>query len=264
MLSAVLILISLGNPAPLPPWAQGDWNGVDTMYRRVLTDVEPYYGRDGFIDVDEVGKQWEYHYDQYVGQQGNSIKLMRLLAWTLVAMSDGYNGFFNTQERRMKKQRLVNLLALWQRPVNSFTFVRTFAMVQFICTSPDAYLESRLMEKLYYHDRSDTELELFYAVWCAFNQEVIPSELNYLEILERQEKVEFRNKARKFEIATCYSFSGYIFESESFLRKAWLLRDQWLASLPKDHAGNTQDLKKKLAESKAFDQKSIKRWKDGG
>lgn len=164
----------------------------------------------------------------------------------------------------MKKQRLVNLLALWQRPVNSFTFVRTFAMVQFICTSPDAYLESRLMEKLYYHDRSDTELELFYAVWCAFNQEVIPSELNYLEILERQEKVEFRNKARKFEIATCYSFSGYIFESESFLRKAWLLRDQWLASLPKDHAGNTQDLKKKLAESKAFDQKSIKRWKDGG
>ncbi len=263
MLSALLLLNSLQKPAKLPPWAQGNWNGKDALYRQILDDVKPYYGKDGFIDVDEVRKKWDYHYDQYVGQQGNSVKLMRLLAWTLVAMSDAYSDFFNTQERRIKKQRLVNKLELWQEPIDSFAFVRTFAMVQFICTSPDAYLESRLMEKLYIYDRSDTELELFYAVWCAFNQEVIPNELTYRRILERQEKVAFRNKARKFTIATCYSFAGYIFKSESFLRNAWRLRDEWLASLPKGHAGNTQDLKKKFAEGKAFNQKVIERWKDG-
>lgn len=255
--------IALPSQADLPSWAKGDWNGKDKTYRNILNEVRPYFGKYGFIDAKVVADKWKYHWLQYQRDQSNSLKLMRILAWTEVALSDN-NIFADAKLAKMKREFLATY-QFWSKPIDSFAFVRTYAMVQFMTSSPDAFVDNRLIEKLYIHDRKDTELELVYIIWCSMNPEVAPNKLTLVKLLEKQEKLEFRKYGRLKLIELGYfSISGYEGRSPELLEKTIVLSNKRLSVLPRNHPDNTREFRQKVKESNEWTKKTIKWWKEEG
>jgi hypothetical protein len=246
----------------LPAWASGDWKKEDKRYVQILSDVKPYFGEDGFIDVPLVRAKLKSALQKYESNQGDPQDLMRALAWMQVALSDG--NVFATEEMATLKRRFAAYLRYWIQSINSYSFVRTYAIVYYYLTSPETFVQNRLLEKLYAYNQNDAELELCYITWCAFNHEVAPNKLTLQKLLEKQEKMEFRQNARKRALAMCYSFlAGYEKKSPEFLEKSISLMNVWVSLLPKDHFENTKEFRTQLATSEKEKKKIIDRWRSG-
>ena len=246
--------------AELPPWAKSEWSKQDQTYRQILYDVQPYYNGIGFTDSEIVSKKVKYYFQDYKSNQSDSIKLMRALAWFEVALSDG-NNFASEEMKRMKREFNV-LLRLWTRPVNSFSFVRTFAIVEYIMTSPDTYVDSKLIEKLYAKDQSDVFLETVYLVWCSSNQSVSPNRLTLEKLLEKQLKITYRIGPRRQLIAMCYLLiSTFETRSPRLLMRNIAVMQDYVNSLPEGHSNNTQEFRKRVSEGIEFKKRTAERWR---
>ena len=259
--AALTTLLTLNQqPAPLQQWARGEWSRQDKAYSQILDEVRPFYGKDGFIDEDVVEKKYEYHVNQYLQDKGNSLKLMRALAWHELTYSD-YN-FARTESRALVQRKFIQSMRLWSRPVDSFSFVRTMAICTYLTTSPDMFSENRLLEKLYAKDQSDTELELFYIVWLSMNPDLSPSRLTIERLLQKQEKVEFRKGARLFTLSMCYSFmSSHETPSMRLMEKSFQLKLKYLDALPPGHLNNTADFRAKVFDNIRETRKQLAHWK---
>ncbi|MCA0360282.1 MAG: hypothetical protein LCH41_04440 [Armatimonadetes bacterium] len=265
VISAILLLGQVARSpvrAPLQQWARGEWSRQDKAYSQILDEVRPFYGKDGFIDEDVVEKKYEYHVNQYLQDKGNSLKLMRALAWHELTYSD-YN-FARTESRALIQRKFIQSMRLWSRPVDSFSFVRTMAICTYLTTSPDMFVENRLLEKLYAKDPSDTELELIYIVWLCMNQEVSPSRLPIERLLQKQEKIEFRKGTRLFTLSMCYNFASFHAPpSRRLMEKGFQLKLDYLAALPPGHINNnTADYRAKVFDSIREKRKQTAHWKD--
>lgn len=246
-----------------PTFARGDWRKDPAQYSRMLEDIRPYYGERGFISVPVVRQKLRDSILIYNGDEGNPLKALKALTWVEVAYSDG-NVFDGDKELAQLKREFIVRMQYWLKPVDSFTFVRTLAVVLFYAQSPDLFVENRLLEKLYVYRQTDTELELAYLIWSAMNSEVTPNKFTLQKSLEKQERLHFRKDARKRSLALCYSFSA-AFEKKSpeFLEKSIELMNQWYASLPEGHFDKTKEMRITIKENALEKQKIADRWRRG-
>lgn len=241
-------------------WARGEWSRQDKAYSQILDEVRPFYGKDGFIDKDLVAQKYRYHAEAFAQDRGNSLKLMRALAWHELACSD--SDIFDEAATDRSRKKFLQAMRLWSRPVDSFSFVRTMAICTYLTTSPDMFSDNRLLEKLYAKDQSDTELELIYIVWLSMNPDVSPSRLTIEKLLEKQEKLEFRKGARLFTLSMCYSFmSSHETPSRRLLEKSYQLKLNYLSALPAGHVNNTAEYRAKVFESMREERKQTAHWK---
>jgi len=248
-------------PAALQDWASGEWSRQDKAYSQILDEVRPFYGKNGFINEEVVSKKYIYHVGAYLEDRNNSILFMRALAWHEVALSDGR--LSRRPDVKLLRSDFIHAMRMWSHPVNSFSFVRTMAICYLHSTSPDMFVDNRLIEKLYIKDPTDTELELAYLIWVSMNSEVAPNRLTIVKLLEKQERLQFRAGARLRALSMCYLFvSSKEPQSRLLVEKSISLMDKYLTLLPTNHYSNTPEYRKSVSDSKKELRRVAAKWKD--
>lgn len=249
-------------PAQYPVPASGNWKKEISAYPKILAEVRPYFGKDGFINVPEVRKKLVYHVNGYKRNAGDPIYLMRAMAWMEVALSDG--NVFDDPACRAAKNSLRSTLFAWGKSIDSFAFIRTYAIIHYLMTSPDTFTENRLLEKLYAYNQRDSDLELIYLVWCLSNNVSVPNRLTLKRILEKQEKLEFRHGPRLRALSMCYFFFSTVDgKHPDDLETSIRLTNEYYRLLPIGHANRTPNFKESLEESNRINQETADRWRRG-
>lgn len=243
----------------LQTWARSEWSQQDRVYSSILDEVRPFYGKDGFIDEKLVAQKYEFHVNNFLRDKTNSLLFMRALAWHEIALSDG--NIFRFERIKPIRTQFVSAMRMWSEPVNSFAFVRTMAICYLFSTSPDMFVENKLIEKLYAKKQSDTELELTYAVWASMNSRMAPNRLTIEKILEKQEQLSFRKGARLQAIATCYLYtSTWNPPSKRLLEKFIETKALYIKQLPNGHANDSKQFRDSFAKDSAELRKMARDW----
>ena len=263
-LLCLAFLLSSGSAEPnlLPQWARGEWSRQDKAYSQILDEVRPFCGKDGFIDEELVGQKCKYHIRTFLADSNSNLNLMRALAWHELSMSDGQ--LSRDKELSALRQRFIDIITRWPRPIDSYSFVRTMAICILRSRAHDSFLGNRLIEKLYAANPGDTELELHYILWASMNPSVAPNRLTLVKLLEKQEKLAFRKGARLLFLSMAYRYVAVMETplSKPLTEKSIKLMFDHINALPKGHALNTPEYRKKAEKDAQGLRAYMKNWKD--
>lgn len=244
-----------------PSWLGDKWKVRDESYERVLQEVRPFYTANGFIAEETVRQKYVMHVKNFLRRRDDSLLLMRALAWHELALSDG--NIFKHSDAKLLKEQFVDALRLHKSPVQSFAQARTLAICLYYSTAPDTFANSRLLEKLYAYDRSDTELELAYLTWACLNLTNAPNQLTLERLLQKQEKLEFRRGGRRDSLSFCYTYlSFHSPKSKRLLEKGLQLKRQYFESLPSGHSDNTEEFRQQMIALEKNLRSLSKNWSD--
>lgn len=245
----------------MPIWLGKSWNKRSPSHSQVLQEVRSYYQGDGFLNEEVVRERYKLSVDRFLKNPKDSHSLITALAWHELALSDG--NIFDDSQARTMRQKFVDVLRSWQSPVTSFEEARTLAICLYYSSAPDTFTKNRLLEKLYTHDKSDTELELAYLTWACLNQNVAPSQLTLERLLQKQEKLEFRRGGRSDSLSFCYSYlSFHSPKSKRLLEKGLQLKRQYFESLPSGHSDNTEEFRQQMIALEKNLRSLSKNWSD--
>ncbi|MCA0360281.1 MAG: hypothetical protein LCH41_04435 [Armatimonadetes bacterium] len=254
-LISLALVLSSGSHHPdlLPQWARGEWSRQDKAYSQILDDVRPFYGKDGFIDERACADKFIFHSNAFLNDPIDSILFMRALAWYEILLSDGNVGRISGMGPQLRKFR--NAMRSWTKPVDSFHFTRTLAICIYRTSGHDTFAGNKLIEKLYAKNQADTELEQHYILWAAMNPEVGVNRTTLLKLLEKQEKLKFRQGSRLIFLAESYKWVAILEMplSKSLTEKSIALRSEYISRLPPGHVRNTPEYRAEArADAKAL------------
>jgi len=245
----------------MPIWLGKSWTKRSPSHSELLREVQSYYRGDGFLNEEVVRERYTLSVDQFLRNPKGSNNLMTALAWHELALSDG--NIFDDSRARTMREKFVDVLRSWKSPVTSFEEARTLAICLYYSTAPDTFTKNRLLEKLYTHDKSDTELELAYLTWACLNPKVAPSQLTLERLLQKQEKLEFRRWGRRDSLSFCYSYLSFQSpKSKRLLEKGLQLKRQYFESLPAGHSDNTEEYRQQMIALEKNLRSMSKNWSD--
>lgn len=259
ILAQILFLQNI-QAVPIPNWATGKWSTQDRAYSRILAEVRPFYGRDGFIDEKLVAEKYVYHVKQYMADAGNSILFMRALAWHEVSLSDG--DISRRPGVHAYRLKFVELMQRWQQPIDSVSFVRTMAICILRSTSDTAFSRNGLIGRIYSRIPTDTEFEINYIHWAARNPSVGATRAELLKLLRKQETLEFRKGARRLYISASYKWVARMEKpfSKELTEKSISSMSEYISSLPAGHVNNTPEYRKEAQRKAAALRSYYENW----
>lgn len=238
----------------LPAWVDLSLEPANDQYQKILDEVRPHYGQDGFIDHPEVHAEFEKSAEAYLASPNDPLLLMRALAWREVLDSD-YDGDAYSYSDSVAGKFSAHA-SRFVDPVPSFAYVRTRSMSRAEGGLDRNFNHFRVLEKLYKKSPEDTELELAYIKWAAGQPSADRDAL--VKLAQKQEKIEFRRVTRLMDLWMVYhSLAHKPPRRRDLLDKSYELRARFFQMLPEGHPLNTRE---KRREEAGYIKETYDRW----
>jgi len=253
ILAALTVSPMIEDPV-LPTWVDLSLEPANDAYQKILDEVRPAFGKDGFIDIPKVYSEFEESAEAYLASPDDSLLLMRALSWMEVLSSD-----FRGDSARFDGPivgRFFAQLNQYVTPIPSFAFVRTRAIFSSESGTDKSFTHFRVLEKLYQKSPGDTELELAYLKWASLRPAADRDAL--VKLAQKQENLQFRNATRQMDLWMVYhSLAHKPPRRRDLLDKSYELWARFFQLLPEGHPLNTRD---KRREEAGYIKETYDRW----